>query len=648
MDKEVHILFVEDVVTDLELIKRALLKNEIRFLEQVVETKTDFIDSIQTFSPDIILSDYSLPQFNGMEALDIRKKLAPMVPFILITGSNNEEIAVECMKAGADDYILKDNLTRLGHAVLAALSKYEFIRSKKIAEDALHESEELFRTAFENAAIGVCMIDTKGFLINANKTLCFMSGYEKEALLNRNFRDILYADDLEQSASIFNMLSSGKAENLSFEIRCVHKYGHLIWVHLFITHIHGIRDQSNYYVAYLLDITERKKAEQVLLNEKLRVEESDRLKTIFLQNISHEIRTPLNAIMGFSSFLKDKELPFEKISRFAGIIIDSSNQLLSIISDIITISTIEAGQQKVIASEINLNEIMTLIYNQFQQDAVSRGIELHYKAPGENLEKIITDESKLVSVLTNLVGNALKFTIKGSVLFGYDIKDQVVEFFIKDTGIGIPENMFGEIFTRFHQLDMSENRQFGGSGLGLSISKSYVELLGGRIWLTSEMGKGSVFCFTIPHRLADLKKPTDEFTKDVRDVKPLNILIAEDEYSNSYLLEVMLSDQNCNIIRAQNGQEAVDICKISKDIDVILMDIKMPKMNGLEAIRQIRAFYPSLPIIALSAYSSPEEQKKSLIAGCDLFLTKPIDKVKLMDVLAQIRRDSMPSVTKRS
>jgi PAS domain S-box-containing protein len=630
MEDTIKILFIEDVATDLELVKRSIRKSEISFFEKVVETEEDFIQALTSYSPDIILSDYSLPQFNGMLALKIRQELAPHTPFILITGSNNEETAVDVMKAGADDYILKDNLTRIGQAIKATIKKQEFIGSKKEAEEALFESEQLFRTAFENAAIGVCMVDFQGRFVNVNGTFCNMLGYLKEEIMQIPFNQITYSEDINIGTSVLDQLNNGEISSVSFEKRYVHKQGQIVWVNISTALVHSLKNKSNYFVSYIQDITERKSSEEQLIIAKEKAEESDHLKTAFLHNISHEIRTPMNAIVGFSGFLNDPDLSFEKRKQFIEIIVQSSNQLLNIITDIINIATIEAGQEQVLEKEININSTLKLLYDQFLVKAEKQNISLSYKTDLLDNEAIIlTDETKLIEILTNLLGNALKFTRKGFINFGNTVKNKELEFYVEDSGIGIPTEMHEEIFKRFRQVEISANREFGGSGLGLSITKAYVELLGGKIWLTSEPDKGSIFYFTLPYKKLILnniteKQPAKSLTIEFEKFKTL--LIAEDEDSNFMLLKELLSDNNLKIIRAENGIEAVDLCKSNPQIDLVLMDIKMPKMDGYEATKQIKEFRPNLPIMAQTAYYTDIDKNKAFASGCVDFISKPIQK----------------------
>jgi len=392
----------------------------------------------------------------------------------------------------------------------------------------------------------------------------------------------------------------------------------------------------NKIIAIDSDISSLKIYAKELKTAKEKAEESDRLKTAFLHNISHEIRTPMNAIVGFSGFLNDPDLDDEKRRQFADIIVQSSNHLLSIITNIVSIASIEAGQEKIAENQINLNSTLRYIHDQLLLKAKVKNISLNLKLPlPYSDENITTDETKLVQILTNLIDNSLKFTKKGYVNFGYTIKDTELKFFIEDTGIGIASEMHQEIFKRFRQVDGTNTRQFGGSGLGLSISKAYIELLGGRIWLTSELDKGSIFYFTIPFKRAKKNTLSEKRSNNKLKIKleqHKTILVAEDEDSNYMLLEKILSGLNIDIIRAINGVEAIKTCK-SKHIDLVLMDIKMPFMDGYEATKQIRIFLPGLPIIAQTAYSTELDKNKALACGCNDFISKPIKQEHLISII---------------
>ncbi|MBK7028032.1 MAG: response regulator [Bacteroidales bacterium] len=387
-----------------------------------------------------------------------------------------------------------------------------------------------------------------------------------------------------------------------------------------------------------LDITENQK---ILENLKLalnQAEENDRLKTAFLNNISHEIRTPVHAIIGYSTLLEDSGQNPEKRKLYTNIIHSASNQLISIIDDIISMATVEAGQEKINLSEFSLNLTLQNIYDQFQLKANEKGVILLLDKPLEDHQLMIkTDQIKLVQVLSNLLINAFKFTKEGTITFGYHLKEDVLYFYVKDTGIGISEEMHNLIFERFRQVDTSGIRQYGGMGLGLSISRAYVKLLGGDITLESKPGEGSTFTFTIPNVNAIKKmNPGNSLTgKEVVSVPDdkKTILIAEDEDLNYLLINEMLSGNHWQTIRTNNGVDTVEMCKTHPEIDLVLMDIKMPEMDGYEATRLIRKFRKELPIIVQSAYIHEEGRRRAFEAGADDFITKPFEKTQFNKVI---------------
>lgn len=646
MENTFKILFVEDTPTDLELVKRSLKKSEINFIDHVVEEKEDFENALISFVPDIIISDYSLPKFNGMQALAIRQQKAPMIPFLLVTGSNNEEIAVESMKAGADDYILKDNLTRLGQAVNAAITKHKNLQLKKKAEEALSESEELFRTAFENAAIGVCMMDTNLQFIKTNKTFCSITGYDPDDLYKLTFKNLAIADDLESNQAIFSDLEWGNNSSYISEMRLLHKNGAIIWVNIFSGKVYSPANSINYYISYIQDITNKKKAEQELIVAKEKAEESDRLKTAFLANMSHEIRTPMNGIMGFAELLKNSDLSDANREKFINIIELSGKRMLSTLNDLIEISSIEAGVVTVTETDTNVNEMLRFLYNFYELQSREKGLNLSLNMPlPDEAATIMTDKDKLDRILINLVGNAIKFTHKGFVEFGYKITANAIEFYVTDTGIGIQPDKQGIIFKRFVQGDLRLTRGYEGSGLGLSISKEYIEMLGGTIQVESQEGIGSTFRFTIPRKESRKAKPlvSSSPAENIHNLlKDKKILIAEDDEINYLFLADVLEPLCKSIERATNGIETVNTCWADKNIDIVLMDIKMDGMDGYEATRQIREFNQDVIIIAQSAHALATERERAFQAGCNDYLSKPFEIKSLIQIITKHLNNTPP------
>ncbi len=370
---------------------------------------------------------------------------------------------------------------------------------------------------------------------------------------------------------------------------------------------------------------------------KEKAEESDRLKTAFLHNISHEIRTPLNAIIGFSGFLDQPDLSEEDRKEYIDIIFQSNNQLLTIINDILNISHIETGQTKLKITPVDINRMLKNLYRQFLPEAERKDLSFRIGKHRSDCKAIVeTDESKLIQIMSNLISNALKFTGSGYVEFGYECRGDHVEFYVEDSGIGIAAEEQERVFDRFYQVDKTESRNYGGTGLGLPISKGFTELLGGRIWLKSEINRGSSFYFTIP--CSRFKVEAAAETESTPAVKPetsalKSILVAEDEESNFALIATMLKHKNYHITRARNGQEAVDIFRKNTGTDLILMDIKMPLMDGFEAATEILRIKPNVPIVAQSAYVHQSDKALAIEIGFVDYLAKPFDKQQLISVV---------------
>jgi PAS domain S-box-containing protein len=379
------------------------------------------------------------------------------------------------------------------------------------------------------------------------------------------------------------------------------------------------------FAQLLANVTLRKEIVKQLVVAKEKAEESDHLKTAFLQNLSHEVRTPINGIIGFADLLTDDDNSPEDQKKYAGIIIERGNQLTAIINDILTISALETGQEQLYNVMVNVNSLINNQLAMFADQANEKDIQLISKCNLPDNEAIVfADKTKLRQILNNLFTNALKFTKSGTVELGYNLKDQFIEFYLKDTGIGIAKEKQHLIFERFAQADDYIRRDFGGTGLGLSICKGFVELMGGNIRLDSEPGRGAIFYFTIPykpinHSTTSSKLPSLKTSNDY-----LTVLVAEDEETNFRLLEMILKKLNFNIIRAENGESAVEMCK-QHNIDLVLMDIKMPVMNGYAAARIIKELKPDLPIIAQTAHAVQSEIEAYNDAFDD-YITKPFTK----------------------
>jgi len=364
--------------------------------------------------------------------------------------------------------------------------------------------------------------------------------------------------------------------------------------------------------------------------------ESDRLKTAFLQNISHEIRTPMNSIVGFSELLKDKKLSESEKDQYLEMISKSSDQLLNIVNEVLDISLIETGNLSLNLRRVQLNNLMKEIFlsykpliNKETSFTMSTGLS-------DTLSLILTDVIKIRQIISNLLNNAVKFTDKGHIGFGYTLEENELNFFIEDTGIGIPSDSHDKIFERFLKVGSDNERLYEGVGLGLAICKGNIDLLNGKIWMDSKPGKGSKFLFTIPYKPVYEEEPVKGKNKDlVRTLNNLTILVAEDDDVNFLYIKEIFKGAGAEILHAINGREAVEMCEKNDRIGIVLIDIKMPVMNGYEAIKKIREFRPGLPIIAQTAFALSNEMLKAFNAGSNDYISKPFTREQLLSIVSK-------------
>ncbi len=505
----------------------------------------------------------------------------------------------------------------------------------------LVESEKKYRDMFDNITDMLYLYDLNGNLIDANKSFKKLFCQSDDDIKKSNIVDLITrgSDSIYNKQEIIHLLeeviikgyidgevevkkSSGEKVILEFKNSLItDECGRPI----------GVRGSAR-------DITERKMFEKVLIEAKEKANESDRLKSNFIANMSHEIRTPLNAILGFTDILME-EVSDGSHRNYLGMIQNSGKLLLSIIDDILDLSKIESGVLKISPGPFNVKTLMLNAYNRgvvFLKDK-SKEIDFVHEIDPAVPEFIYGDGYRIEQVLNNLIINAVKFTPKGTIKMGLKPgNDYNLEFFVEDTGIGIsPENM-KMIFERFRQVDSDSRRSFGGTGLGLAISKMIVELMGGDVYVRSEPGRGSKFIFTIPYRPAFGKELLPEMPSETNRAHGNRIMVVEDNRINRILVIRILEKRGYNTIVAKDGFEAVNLVKNGEKIDLVLMDIQMPGMDGMEALKLIREFENSsgggrrVPVIALSAHVMKDDVNKFLASGFDSYVSKPFNSNDLM------------------
>jgi CheY-like chemotaxis protein len=392
------------------------------------------------------------------------------------------------------------------------------------------------------------------------------------------------------------------------------------------------KDGKNYGRTWTFrDITDRKQAEEKLKTALLKAEASDKLKTAFINNISHEVRTPINGILGFGQFMLDPNLSQEEKELYFGILDKSTHRLISTITGIMDISLIVSGSMKVHKKTFYVKQLLDEIRRSYVKQCAEKNLPLCLDIPEENME-IHTDAGLLEKTLLHLLSNAVKFTHTGSITFGYTVGSSFLRFFVRDTGVGIKPEARNKIFGIFMQEDTSDTRGYEGCGLGLSIARGMVELLGGEIGFESVKGKGSTFFFTIPSPAAEIPSSVSEIPSSAAEtpspaaeIQPV-ILIAEDDETCYAYIKAILKNSSVELLSVLTGNEAVKKCLERTDISLILMDLKMPDMNGLEATKLIKSFRKNLPVIAVTAHAASGDEHKAISAGCDDYISKPYEK----------------------
>ena len=772
----IKVLYFEHHLADIDFTRRHLKRFAPHIKMQVVSSVKEGLKMLKCDDPekcsfDLLLVDFRLPEMNALEIVKIvRQEHQSDIPIIIVTGEGNEETAIQALKLGADEYLVKreNYLFRLP-SIISSAFQYRKLEKQK-AE--LQKSEARYRLLADNSGDMIFMLDTNLFFTYISPAVKNLLGYEPKNIVNQSLEKTFTSDSLWNFKEIVSQLysdrenfGSGNTRPIVFEAELTRKDRTTVWAetkvsliidknevpsgilgvardisgrkHItdqlrklsraveqspvsimitdtkgnieyvntkftestgykreevlgtnprFLKSDHHSKDENNilwdtivqgkdwygeflnkrkdgtllweqasisslkdnqgkitHYIFVKEDITEKKKYEEELIQAKEKAEESNRLKTAFLHNISHEIRTPMNAITGFSTLITDPNLTNKKRIHYSDLIKKSSDHLLSVIADIINIATIEAGQEKLVENETDLNLLLQILFEQFEAKTRYKKLDFTYKKglPDEQCH-IITDGTKLTQILSNLINNSIKFTQTGHIKYGYRVENEKLLFYVEDTGIGISPEMYKKVFERFHQIDNTMTKKYEGMGLGLSIAKAYTEFMGGRIWLESKPGKGTVFYFTIPL----IRMSKGDTTNTVEETKPgpeltrsLQILVAEDEEMNFSLIEEYLDQDNIRILRAKNGIEAVEICRSEPDLNLVLMDIKMPRMDGYEATKQILKICPDIPVIALTAYAQKDDRKKALDAGCVDYVSKPVTKETLFEVIRKILED---------
>jgi len=638
LKEKVRILFAEDVMIHYRMSVEILHKEHIIFEPFLVASRVDFLAALGTFKPDIVVTDYLMPEFDGIEALHLTLSHDPTIPVIILTGSISEEVAVDAMRAGATNYVLKENLIRLPFAVKEAIKKKMALIGSTKAIQALTESESKLHTITHAAGDAIIMMDHQGMISFWNPAAEQIFGFTEKEVIGNPLHKLITPPEFYQGFADnfpnFQASGEGNAIGATQELEAMRKDGSRLYISL---NLSAVKIMDHWHaVGIISDITTRKKAAQELIAAKKKAESSDRLKTAFINNISHEVRTPLNGIIGFADLITKNDITNEEKISFISMIKSSSKRLLDTMTSYMDISMIVTGNMQLQQKPFDLHQLLHSLYDQFKPMCVIKNITLNLRVPDpSNFLVLVADMSIYTKILSHLLDNAVKFTSEGDISFGYTRQGSNFRFFVSDTGVGIQKEIQPVIFEQFMQEDDSNVRAFDGSGLGLSIVRGLVRLLGGEIELESEKGHGTTFFFHIPCEEIPFIKDQVPVKSDkaVQTGKPV-ILIAEDDETNYVYIKTILQRKGYSVIWASNGKEAVDLCESHPEISLVIMDIKMPEMDGLAATRLIKTRRPDLTIIAVTAFAMSGDEQMATEAGCDDYIAKPIMEDRLISKIS--------------
>jgi PAS domain S-box-containing protein len=641
-----HILLLEDDLADSELIRANLKNGGINCEFKCVTTRQEFLIELQNDNLDLILSDYSLPQFDGISALQIAQQNCPDVPFILVSGVLGEERAIEALKEGATDYVLKQRLERLLPSVQRALRESQEHHELKRAEESLRQTDNMLRAVVDASPVAIITLDYEYRVLNWNKAAEDIYGWKAPEIIHQQLPLIPEKEKVTFGNCVERVLRNESLKNLEF---ChLRKDGSQIEINVSLAPLNDGGVNIWCFVMTAVDITRRKQVESerlVLLQREQKAradaEKASRIKDEFLAIVSHELRTPLNAILGWTKLIRSGRVKQEKIEQALEIIDRNATLQAQLIEDLLDISQIIRGKLNLELKSVNLADLIqeTVETLALAVEAKSITVELDLD---QNLGNIVGDSNRLSQILWNLVSNAIKFTHNGGRVEILCRKvNSTVQIQVSDTGIGIDSEFLPCIFEYFRQADGSTTRAKGGLGLGLAIVRNLVEAHGGTIKAESA-GKnmGATFTVILPMIpiAVELQPPTPAVDNN-KQLCGVKVLIVDDEVDTRELIAFILEEQGAEIEMAASAAEALNIFK-SFQPNILVSDIGMPVEDGYSIVNKIRQ-YPynqggSVPAIALTVFARSVDRRKALDAGFQMHLPKPLTPEDLINAVIDL------------
>ncbi|HMB93132.1 MAG TPA: response regulator [Rhodothermales bacterium] len=631
--RPLRVLLLEDSEDDAALICLELERAGFDAQVYRVDTRDAFQDSL-TPDLDVILADYTLPQFNALEALAMLHASGHEIPFIVVTGSVSEEAAVACMKKGATDYLLKDRMARLGPAVESALLEAHLLREKKKAEQALRHSEAFNRAILHSLTAHIAVIEEGGTIISVNEAWQRFARENGDPDLEStgvgmNYLAVLgrTGEQVQASAGIKSVLN-GDASSYSLEYPC-HSPDEQRWFQMMVTPLDI--DKRAAVIAHH-NITERKLAADKLKEAKERSEELSRLKSTFLNNMSHELRTPLTGIIGFSRLLEGNVHGEEEVYR--QFIEQSGQQLLETLNSVLELSMLDSGTIELDLEALDVGAVVTGQTDVLRRQSEVKGLSLDVETPATPVQARL-DRTSLERIINHLVGNAIKFTDEGGVTVRVTSAKDQVQIQVADTGIGIDPSFLPHIFDEFRQGSTGLTRAYGGNGIGLTNVRRLVDFMEGTVSVESQPGEGSVFTIRFP-ALVPAPAEAPRAHPGVKQADLAHILVVDDSATMRVLIHFYLRDR-WEVGLAVNSEGAFKMAQ-SHSFDLVLLDIKLEEDHGgVEVLKKLRKdpAYRTVPFIAITGYALSGNRTRFLKKGFDDYLSKPFSKADLHDIISK-------------
>lgn len=643
-DKQLNILSLEGSVQDFGLICNQLTKAGYNFNINRVETEGEFVSALHKTKYDIILAGFKLPGFDAFKALERSNEICPDVPFICVSGVIGEETTIELIKSGAVDYVLKDRLRRLPFALKRALDDARDKQAHRQAEKALMESEQNYRTLADSGQTLIWASGTDTHCNYFNSVWLNYRGQTLEQEIENGFSNGVHPDDLTQRMDIY-LEAFHKREKFSTEYRLLRNDGEYRWIQDNGSPRYSSTGDFLGFIGQCQDINERKQAELTLQAKNEELQKVNAEKDMFFAILAHDLRSPFNTLLGFTQIMVEdlSELKHEEMQKMARAMRTSATGLYSLLENLLVWSGSQRGTTSFVPVQFSLKDIFQENLKLVQESAHAKSIDITINIADDLIA--FADLNMIGSTIRNLVSNAVKFTPKNGEIsiIARPIPGNLIEISIKDSGMGMSQEMCSKLFQLNENIGRIGTEGEPTSGLGLILCKDFIEKNGGKIWAESEESEGSIFYFTLPSSMEVNLKTTlpyqfSDTTNNNTFPEKIKILIADDDEASEMLISIALKIFSTEIIKARTGIEAVEKCHENPDIDLILMDFKMPLMNGYEATRLIRQFNTSVIIIAQTAFETAGDYQMALEAGCNEYILKPFNRDSLKKMIRKYFR----------